>query len=101
MPAADVNPPPPGAYPVEDLARLSAGTASLLLRRATIEAEADATTCAHIVISRDVTTGVVTYSGPYPTGLEALTRAHQLIGTHRERDAAWEFKVTVAPLFSH
>ncbi len=102
----DRTPVPPGAYPVEDLARMSASTASLLLQRATLEAEAEAAACPHIVIARDSVTGVVTYSGPFATGLEALTRAHQVLVEHREAlhdldddHTTWPFTLTVAPLF--
>ncbi|RNL63163.1 hypothetical protein EFK50_15780 [Nocardioides marmoriginsengisoli] len=100
-PDADINPPPPGAYPVEDLAGMSTGAAALLLHRATLEAEAEAATCAHIVITRDVATGVVTSSGPFDTGLEALTSAHDFLERQRAADPARAFTLTVAPLFPH
>lgn len=100
-PDADINPPPPGAYPVEDLAGMSPGAASLLLHRATVEAEADGTACEHLVVTRDVGTGELTYRGPFATGLEALTFAHRLLEQHRLGDAAREVTLTVAPLFPH
>ncbi|MCW2754635.1 MAG: hypothetical protein JWQ32_2046 [Marmoricola sp.] len=85
---------------------MSPGTASLLLRRATLEAEADAAACPHIVITRDSTTGFVTYTGPFATGLEALTSAHLVLAEHREAlhhvddgRTTWPFTLTVAPLF--
>ncbi|MFL6022774.1 MAG: hypothetical protein ACJ72O_05490 [Marmoricola sp.] len=90
---------PRGAYPVEDLAGMSASAAEMLLHRATAEAETDAATCPHIVITRDVVTGVVTYSGPFETGLQALTMAHEFVGKYRNLDPRWDFTLTVAPLF--
>ena len=98
-PDADINPPPPGAYPVEDLAGMSAGAASLLLHRATVEAGADTEACAHIVITRDIETGVVTYNGPFDTGLEALTTAHAFLEKERATSSGREITLTVAPLF--
>jgi hypothetical protein len=90
---------PPGAYPVEDLAGMSHSAAQMLLHRASIEAETDAATCPHILITRDTATGVVTYSGPFGTGLEALTTAHEFVGKYRDLDPRWDFTLTVAPLF--
>ena len=92
-------PVPPGAYPVEDLAGMSPGAADMLLHRATLEAEADAASCPHILITRDTATGVVTSSGPFDTGLEALTTAHHFVGKYRDLDPRWDFTLTVAPLF--
>lgn len=98
-PTGAAVPVPPGAYPVEDLAGMSAGAADLLLRRATLEAESDAGACPHILITRDTATGVVTYSGPFATGLEALGTAHGFVTKYRDLDPHWDFTLTVAPLF--
>jgi len=94
-------PVPPGAYPVEDLAGMSVSAAAMLLQRAIAEAETDAAECPHILITRDTATGVVTYSGPFPTGLEALERAHAFVEKYRDLEPRWDFTVTVAPLFEH
>ncbi|MGO4258480.1 hypothetical protein [Marmoricola sp. RAF53] len=99
--AGDEAPPPPGAYPVEDLAAMSPGAAELLLHRATQEAEAEVATYPHIVITRDIGTGEITYSGPFPNGLEALTMAHRFVHQNRFVDPRWSFTLTVAPLFPH
>jgi hypothetical protein len=90
--------PPPGAYPVEDLAAMSASAAEMLLHRARIEAESDTATIPHILITRDTETGTVTRSGPFETGLEALTMAHDFVGRYRDLEPRWAFTVTVAPL---
>lgn len=92
-------PVPPGAYPVEDLAGMSTSAAAVLLRRAVIEAETDAAECPHLLITRDCATGVVTYSGPFPTGLEALQRAQEFVDKYRGLEPRWDFTLTVAPLF--
>jgi hypothetical protein len=89
---------PPGAYPVEDLAGMSPSAIEMLLHRATIEAETDAAALPHVVITRDVATGVVTYSGPFDSGLEALRMAHEFVGKYRDLDPRWEFALTVAPV---
>lgn len=91
-------PVPPGAYPVEDLAAMSPSTATMLLQRALVEAETDTAACRHIVITRDTATGVITYIGPFPTGLEALERAHAFVEKYRDLEPRWDFTVTVAPL---
>jgi hypothetical protein len=91
----------PGAYPVEDLARMSSGATDLLLHRARIESEAETAKLPHIVITRDVETGTISYSGPFPTGLEALTVAHRFVQQNRVLDPRWTFTLTVAPLFPH
>lgn len=99
--ASDIAPPPPGAYPVEDLAAMSAGSTELLLHRASVEADAGAAAYPHIVITQDVASGEVTYSGPFPTGLEALTMAHRFVHQNRFVDARRAFTLTVAPLLPH
>lgn len=93
-------PVPPGAYPVEDLAGMSASAAELLLSRAVAEAETGVTECPHILITRDTETGVVTYNGPFPTGLEALERAHTFVSKYRGLEPRWDFTLTVAPLLA-
>jgi len=92
-------PVPPGAYPVEDLAGMSTSAAAMLLHRATIEAETEAANCPHLLITQDTATGVITYSGPFPTGLEALHRAHDFVEKYRGLKPRWDFTLTVAPLF--
>jgi len=89
---------PPGAYPVEDLAAMSPSAAEMLLHRATIEAESDAEAYRHVVITRDTATGVLTFAGPFETGLEALSMAHDFVGKYRDLQPHWDFTLTVAPL---
>lgn len=89
---------PPGAYPVEDLAGMSPSSAALLLRRAAVEAEAEVETRQHVVITRDVDTGHIAYSGPFPTGLEALTVAQRIVEQSRTGHARQRFTVSVSPL---
>ncbi len=91
-------PAPPGTYPVEDLAALSPGAATMLLQRALAETETGTASCTHIVITRDTESGVVTYLGPFPTGWEALERAHAFVEKYRDLQPRWDFTVTVAPV---
>lgn len=94
-------PVPPGAYPVEDLAAMSASAAALLLQRAAADAEVESVACPHLLITRDVVTGVVTYNGPFPTGAEALERAHAFVSKYRDLEPRWDFTLTIAPLLEH
>jgi hypothetical protein len=92
----------PGAYPVEDLARMSASATELLLQRATQEAHAQrAQTLPHVLITRDSDTGQIRYDGPFPTGLEALVVARRFVQQNREQRPDWAFTLTVAPLLPH
>lgn len=91
-------PTPPGTYPVDNLAGMSASAIALLLHRATIEAESGTSTCPHLLIIRDLETGVNTYSGPFPTGLEALERAREFVEKYRGLEPRWDFTLTVAPV---
>ncbi|MBO9523244.1 MAG: hypothetical protein J7518_17060 [Nocardioidaceae bacterium] len=92
----------PGAYPVEDLARMSTSAADLLLRRAGQETGLPGSPAVpHVLITRDAGTGAIRYDGPFPTGLEALTVAHRFVQQNREQRPAWAFTLTVAPLLPH
>lgn len=88
---------PPGAYPVDDLAAMSVSAIEMLVHRASVEAASGVAACPHIVITRDAETGVATYSGPFDTGLEALTTARDFVGKYRDLNPPWEFSLTVAP----
>jgi hypothetical protein len=88
----------PGAYPVEDLAGMSASAIEMLLHRATVEARNEGAALPHIVITRDVVTGVITESGPFDSGLEALTVAHDFVSKYRDLHPRWDYTLTVAPL---
>jgi len=100
-PDADIATPPPGTYPVEDLAAMTPGAAALLLHRAALEAQACVPTHPHVVIAHDVVTGALDSSGPYETGLEALTAAHELLERRRTADREQRVTVTVAPLLEN
>lgn len=89
---------PPGAYPVEDLAQMSPSAVEMLLHRAHLEAGSGATRYPHVVITRDVATDVVTCSGPFETGVEALQAASAFVGKYRDLQPRWDFTLTVAPL---
>ncbi len=88
----------PGAYPVEDFASMSSSAAAMLLHRATAESESAVAKFPHIVITHDLDTESVSYSGPFATGLEALTVAHRFVEQNRAVNPQWEFTLTVAPL---
>ena len=89
---------PPGAYPVEDLAGMSESAIEMMLHRATIEARNDVAALPHVVITRDVVTGVVTESEPFASGLEALRSGHDFVSKYRDLDPRWDFTLTVAPV---
>ena len=55
-------------------------------------------TLPHVVITHDVPTGVVTYSGPYPDGLQAIAAADAERCRQARTDPDWPVLVTVAPL---
>ena len=88
---------PAGAYPVEDLAAMSHSALEMLLHRATIEAESGVAPFPHLVITRDTASGDVTYSGPFPSGMAALTMARDFVEKYRDLDPRWEYTLTVAP----
>ena len=90
--------PPPGAYPVEDLAAMSTSAAEMLLHRVRVEAESNTETLPHVVITRDTETGMVTRSEPYATGLEALTTALEFVGKYRDLEPRWAFTLSIAPV---
>ena len=92
-----VGSPGPGAYPVADLASMSAGAIDLLVQRARLEAEAGSEPLMHMVITRDVETETVTESGPFATGLEALTVASRFVEQNRAVHPTWRFTLTVEP----
>lgn len=94
-------PAPPGTYPVEDLAAMSTSAGAMLLGRARVEAETGTARCPHLLITRDVATGVITYNGPFPSGLEALQHAHAFVEKYRDLEPRWDFTLTVAPLPTH
>ncbi len=100
-PSGEATTTPPGAYPVEDMAAMSSSATDLLLHRATLEADAQIASYPHIVITCDVKTGAITYRGPFPTGLEALTVARRFVHQNRFVDPQWAFTLTVAPLIQH
>lgn len=92
---------PPGAYPVEDVVAMSPSSVALLLHRAKVDSEFQNVVCRHLVIIRYVDTDTVTYSGPYPTGLEALTFAQRFIEHNRSSDPRRRFTLRVEPMLSH
>ncbi|MCW2752763.1 MAG: hypothetical protein JWQ32_174 [Marmoricola sp.] len=70
-----------------------------LLTHAILAAEVELIDGPHIVICRDVETGAAMYSGPYPTGIEAMGKAHR--DQESERAAgSFGLEFSVAPLFS-
>ncbi|MFD1247357.1 hypothetical protein ACFQ3F_06115 [Nocardioides ginsengisoli] len=60
-------------------------------------AGADELSLPHIVITRDVPTGVLTYSGPYPSALEAMAAA-DAERCRSTQDPGWEVTFDIAPL---
>ncbi len=70
----------------------------LMLTEAYVASEVALIDEPHIVVCRDTETGVAMYSGPYPTGLEAMTRAQRDAESERAAgESTLEF--SVAPLF--
>ena len=55
-------------------------------------------TLPHLVITCDVPTGVVTYSGPYPDGIQAIAAADAERCRQARSDPDWPVTITVAPL---
>lgn len=53
----------------------------------------------HIVVCRDTETGDAMYSGPFPTGLEALARAQRDHDSERAAGST-TLEFSVAPLFA-
>lgn len=53
----------------------------------------------HIVVCRDVDTGAVSYSGPFPSGLEALLFADRESALDRAFNAQNPMEFSVAALF--
>jgi hypothetical protein len=70
-----------------------------LLTQAFLAAELELIDGPHIVICRDRETGAAMYCGPYPSGIEAMAKAH------RDQEAELAagsvgLEFAVAPLFS-
>jgi hypothetical protein len=89
---------PPGSYPIADLAAMSPSAAAMLLHRARLESEAGVTGRDHIVITCDSETGDLSFNGPFSTGLEALTMAHQFVEKYRGLTPRWDFTISVQPV---
>jgi len=89
---------PVGTYPVEDLAGMSPSAVAMLLHRATVEAESGARACPHVLITRDRQTRVETRSGPFDSGLQALTAARRFLDEFRDVEPQWSFTLSIAPV---
>jgi hypothetical protein len=61
-------------------------------------AGADELSLPHIVITRDVPTGVLTYSGPYASAFEAMAAADAQRCRQTTQDPGWEVTFDIAPL---
>ena len=94
-PAAE---PAPGSYPVADLAAMSPSAVALLVHRANLEAQLGADAVLHLVITHDLETGSSSESGPFGSGLEALTAARRFVEQNRALDPGWRFTVRVKPV---
>ncbi len=70
----------------------------LLLTQAFAASEIELLDGPHIVVCRDTETGDAMYSGPFPTGLEALARAQRDHDSERAAGST-TLEFSVAPLF--
>ena len=89
---------PPGAYPVDDLVAMSASALEMLVHRARVEEDSLVEAIPHVLVTRDVETGVVTTSEPFANGLAALTRARDFVEKFRDLDPRWDFTLSVSPV---
>jgi hypothetical protein len=103
QPAVTVLPhePMPATYPVDDLLALDNDDVAALLERARADQEAGTPSCAHLVITRDLRTGVVNHYVPCVSGAEALRLATDVAAEKLASDPQREFTVTVTPLLPH
>jgi F420-dependent methylenetetrahydromethanopterin dehydrogenase len=71
-----------------------------LLMRRVAATEAEEVSLPHILITLDVVTNVVTYSGPYASAVDALRAADVERSRQEQRHPDWRVTIDVAPLFA-
>ncbi|HET6154192.1 MAG TPA: hypothetical protein VFE15_14690 [Marmoricola sp.] len=91
----------PTTYPVDDLVSLGEEKVAALIAQAHADQETGLATCPHLVITRDLRTGVVNHYVPCATGAEALRLAVDVVAEKLASDPQREFTVTVTPLLPH
>lgn len=89
------------AYEIGDFAGLDESQVAELRARAQADAAYGLPGCAHLVVTCDLRTGLVTHHVPCSTGLEALELAEQVVAGKRAEDPERAFTVTVTPLLPH
>jgi hypothetical protein len=88
-------------YDVADYAALADDEVAALAARAEQDAAAGLAPCPHLVVTQDLSTGVVNHHVPCSSGLEALALAGHLVEEKRAAEAGRPFTVTVMPLLPH
>lgn len=88
-------------YEVGDFAGLDADQIDELLHRAETDFVNGLRGCAHLVVTCDVRTGLVTHHVPCSDGREALQLAGQVVAEKRAEDPDVAFTVKVTPLLPH
>ena len=88
-------------YEVADFAALDEQDVAALAQQADDDAAAGMSGCAHLVVTQDLSTGVVNHHVPVGSGREALALAAQIVAEKRAGEAGRPFTVTVTPLLPH
>lgn len=88
-------------YEVGDFASLESDQVAELRERAEADDVNGLRSCAHLVVTCDVRTGLVTHHVPCSDGREALQLAEQIVAEKRTEDPEFAFTVKVTPLLPH
>jgi hypothetical protein len=88
-------------YEIEDFAALDEAEVAALLARAETDHNNAVPSCSHLVVSRDLSTGLVNHYVPFNNGLEALQLAAQVVIEKRAEEPGRTFTITVTPLLPH
>ncbi|MFL6158359.1 MAG: hypothetical protein ACJ72D_19885 [Marmoricola sp.] len=89
------------AYAVEDYVALGTDELAALLARIEADTARGAVACAHLVITRDLRSGVVHHFVPCGSATEALALAARVADEKTAEDPERPFTVTVTPLLPH
>jgi hypothetical protein len=104
MPAPDVRRTPvrgKAVYEIADVTVLTQDEISARTRQAQDDRASGLLACAHLVVTRDLSTGVVNHHVPCSSGLEAIELAVQVAEEKRTAEPGRAFAVTVMPLLPH
>lgn len=88
-------------YEIGDFAGLDPDQVAEVRARAAADAAYGLPGCAHLVVTCDLRTGLVTHHVPCSSGLEALELAEQVVAAKRAEDPEQAFTVKVTPLLPH